>query len=355
MKKYRIDLFSDTNTDPVPAMRRAMCDAEVGNEVAGEDPTVNQLLEKVCALLGKEAAMFLPSGTMCNGIAFRVLCQRPGDLIILDRTAHPLTKSAGLIAGLVQAQPYVIDGVRGIFSAQQIESIIAAPSGYNLARPRIVSIEQTTNLGGGAIWPLKTIEGVCQLAHYYEVKTHMDGARLLHAVAETKIPAADYARHFDSVWIDFSKCLGAPMGSVLAGTQAFIDEAWYYKFQQGGGLHQAGILAAGCLYGLKHHLQELPELHAHTKQLATLLSQLSFLDLNLEEVQTNIIIFEVRHRYLSALDFEQRLHEQGIRVLALDQRRIRLITHLEISISEIEVIFTAIRTIGEEPLTMGAA
>lgn len=350
MKKYKIDLFSDTNTDPVPQMRRAMCHAAVGNEAAGEDPTVNQLLEEVCALLGKEAAMFLPSGTMCNGIAFRVLCQRPGDLIILDRTAHPI-QSASLISGLVQAQPYVIDGIHGIFSTQQIEPMIAAPSVYNLARPRMVSIEQTTNLGGGAIWPLHTIEAVCQLAHRYDMKTHLDGARLLNAVAETKISAADYAQPFDSVWIDFSKCLGAPMGAVLAGTQAFIDEAWYYKFQQGGAMHQAGILAAGCLYGLKHHVQKLSEIHLRTKQLAKLLSQLSFLDLSLEAVQTNIIIFEVCHRYLSAFDFKQRLDEQGIRVLALESRRIRIIMHLEISSSAIEVIFTAIRKIGEENLT----
>lgn len=348
MGKIKIDLFSDTNTDPTPDMRRAMCTAAVGNEVAGEDPTVNLLLEKMCALLDKEAALFLPSGTMCNGIAFRVLCERPGDLIILDQTAHPLKQSAGLIAGLAHAQPYPIHSTNGIFSVQQIKSIIAAPQNYNHARARVVSIEQTTNFGGGAIWPLQTIEEVCQLAHRYEVRTHLDGARLFNAVVETGISAARYAQYFDSVWVDFSKSLGAPIGSVLAGSQAFIDAAWYYKFQQGGGLHQAGMLAAGCLYGLEHHLQKLPEVHAHAKQLAKLLSQLSFITLNPDDIQTNIVIFTVAHGRLSAFNIEQRLLEKGIRMLALDQNRLRMIVHLDISIMDIQTVFTAMRDIGKE-------
>ncbi|MBY0291908.1 MAG: threonine aldolase family protein, partial [Alphaproteobacteria bacterium] len=165
MKKYKIDLFSDTNTNPSPGMRKVMCEAEVGNEVAGEDPTVNKLLERVCDLLGKEAAVFLPSGTMCNGIAYRVLCQRPGDLIILDETAHPLIKEAGLIAGLAHAQPYVVKGNRGIFTVKEIETVLATERGYNLSCPRVVSIEQTTNFGGGVIWSLKAIEEVCSFAH----------------------------------------------------------------------------------------------------------------------------------------------------------------------------------------------
>jgi len=354
MKKFKIDLFSDTNTNPSPEMRRAMCEAEVGNEVAGEDPTVNKLLEIVCDLLGKEAAVFLPSGTMCNGIAYRVLCQRPGDLIILDQTAHPLIKCSGLIPGLAQAQPYCIAGQRGIFSAKQIESIISAPQGFNTSRPRVVSVEQTTNFGGGAIWPLKAIEEVCYLAHHYNVYTHMDGAHLLNAVIETGISAADYSRPFDSVWIDFSKSLGAPIGAVLAGSQSFIEEAWYYKFQQGGGLHQAGILAAACIYGLQHHYQRLPEIHSCAKQLAKLLSKVPFIKIDLDEVETNIIIFEIKHSQLSANHFEQALREKGIRVLALDQTRIRIMTHLDISLPDIHEVYSAICEIGEEKLSVRA-
>jgi threonine aldolase len=348
VKKYKIDFFSDTNTNPSLEMRRAMCEAEVGNEVAGEDPTVNKLLERVCDLLGKEAAVFLPSGTMCNGIAYRVLCQRSGDLVILDKTAHPVTKSSGLISGLAQAQPYLVEGEQGIFLAKQIEPIISAPRGYNIPCPRVVSIEQTTNFGGGAIWPLKTIEEVCELAHSYDVFTHMDGAHLLNAVVETGIPASQYAQPFDSVWIDFSKTLGAPMGAVLAGSRSFIDEAWYYKFQQGGGMHQVGILAAGCLYGLDHNVQKIPEMHRLVKELANLLSELSFVKIDSSKVQTNIIIFEVKHPHLSAFQFEKHLHEKSIRVLALDETRIRMMTHLDISLPDIFEVVSAIREIGED-------
>ncbi len=349
-KKYKIDFFSDTNTNPSLEMRRAMCEAEVGNEVAGEDPTVNTLLERVCDLLGKEAAVFLPSGTMCNGIAFRVLCKRPGDLIILDHTAHPVSKCSGLISGLTQAQPYLIEGNRGIFTSQQIEPIILAPRGFNLSYPRVVSIEQSTNLGGGTIWPLETIQEVCTLAHSHNVFTHMDGARLLNAVVETGISAAQYAASFDSVWIDFSKILGAPMGAVLAGSQEFIEEAWYYKFQQGGGMHQAGILAAGCLYGLDNILEKVPQIHAHSKRLASLLSELPFLNVNPDEVQTNIIIVEINHPFYSAFEFASYLDEKSIRVLALDETQIRVMIHLDITDADIDEVFSAICEIGKEEL-----
>jgi threonine aldolase len=355
MKKVRIDLLSDTNTNPSPEMRKAMCSADVGNEVAGEDPTVNILLEKVCTLLGKEAAVFLPSGMMCNSIAYRVLCKRPGDLIILDESAHPLLKGAGLISGLAHAEPYSVKGNRGVFTAQQIQSVVTAGKGYNLPVPRVVSIEQTTNFGGGAIWPLKTIEDVCALAHKHNVYTHMDGARLLNAVVETNISAAQYAQHFDSVWIDFSKSLGAPMGAVLAGSQAFIDEAWYYKFQQGGGLHQAGILAAGCLYGLEHNVSKISETHFNTKKLATLLTELSFISLNPKDVETNIILCEVQHPAYSALSFAGLLLEKGIRVLALDEKRLRLMIHLDCSPSDIEEIFIAFEAIGRASYLKKAA
>lgn len=341
-----IDLFSDTNTDPTPGMRQVMATAKVGNEVAGEDPTVNVLLEKMCDLLGKEAAVFMPSGTMCNGIAFRVLCQRPGDTIILDETAHPLLKSAGLISGLAQAQPLTIKGHRGIFKTEQIEPFLVASKGYNLSYPRVISVEQTTNFGGGAIWPLETLQEICALAHKHHAYTHMDGARLFNASMETGISLKRYCEMFDSVWVDFCKTLGAPMGAVLAGSQAFIDEAWYYKFQQGGGMHQAGILAAGCLYGLEHHLKKLPEVHALTKRLAKLLETLPFVDLDAEKIETNIIIFNINHPYLTAFDFEKRLLEQGIRILALDTKQLRAITHLEFSEYALQTVFEAIKNIG---------
>lgn len=323
-----------------------MCQAEVGNEVAGEDPTVNHLLERVCGLLGKEKAIFLPSGTMCNGIAYRVLCKRPGDTIILDKTAHPLHKSAGLIAGLAQAVPYIIEGERGIFSASQIEPILAHGKGYNLSFPRVVSIEQTTNFGGGAIWPFQTLKEVCDLTHRHQAFTHLDGARLLNAVVETNISAFQYAQLFDSVWIDFSKSLGAPMGAVLAGSKEFIEQAWYYKFQQGGGMHKAGILAAGCLYALDHNVKKLKETHSKAKKLATLLSGLSFIILNPDHIETNILCFEISHPILNAYNFEGLLKKKGIRIFALNQTVIRATIHPDITEADINEVYQTIEATG---------
>lgn len=347
MKKYKIDFFSDANTNPSKEMRQTMCQAEVGNEVAGEDPTVNKLLDKVCELLGKEAAVFLPSGMMCNGIAYRVLCQRPGDLIVLDKTAHPLLKGAGLIAGLAQAEPHVIKGKRGIFTSKDIEPVLSRSKGFNQPSVRVVSIEQSTNFGGGSIWPLDTIQEVCSLAHTSNAFCHMDGARLLNAVVETGISAAEYSKNFDSVWIDFSKSLGAPMGAVLAGSKAFIEEAWYYKFQQGGGLHQAGILAAGCLYALENNVSKIPEIHARTKQLATLLSELPFITLDIKDVETNIILLKIDHPYLSAFEVQAGLAQKGIRVFAFSDEYIRLLLHLDITPADINEVFSTFKEIGE--------
>lgn len=341
MKKLKIDFFSDTNTNPTVGMRRAMAEAEVGNEVAGEDPTVNRLLEAVCTLLGKEAALFFPSGTMCNAISYRVLCQRPGDFVILDEMAHPLWKSSGMVAGLAYAQPLTVKGKRGIFTADQIKPYLTLPRGYNLSVPRVVSIEQTTNFGGGAIWPLETIQSVCELTHKQGAYTHMDGARFLNATVATGIAPDIYCRHFDLVWIDFCKTLGAPMGAVLAGSQSLVDEAWYYKFQQGGGMHQAGILAAGCLYGLEHHLQRVPEVHNLAKKLALKLQDLPFIEIDPEEVETNILIFKVKHS--TAPQIQTALLKEGIRILALDEERVRLMIHLDHTLSDIETAFAAFK------------
>ncbi len=347
LQKYKIDLFSDTNSELSSGMRAYMMEAEVGNEVAGEDPTVNRLLDRVCDLLGKEAAVFMPSGTMCNGVAFRVLCQRPGDTIILDKTAHPLHKASGLISGLVQSVPYLVDGKRGVFTTEQIQPIIEKPFGYNISQPRVVSIEQITNLGGGAIWPLNTIQDVCSFAHKNGLKTHMDGARLFGAVVETGIPAATYARSFDSVWIDFCKGLGAPMGAVLAGSKEFIEEAWYYKFQQGGGLHKAGILAAACLYGLDNNLPRLKEAHETTQELAKLLNNIPGIILDPQVVEANIILLKVEQSKSTAFFLEKELKKRSIRTLAVDTNTLRMIGHMSITKENIQTVYEAVSDILE--------
>ena len=338
----KIDLFSDTNVNPSAEMRTYMSQAEVGNEVAGEDPTVNLLIEKVCALLGKEAGIFLPSGTMCNGISYRVFCNRPGDAIILDETAHPLHMSSGLIGGLVHAIPLTIKGDRGIFNSMQLKQILDRPKGRNLSCFRVLSIEQTTNFGGGAVWPLKTVQEVCTLARNRGLYCHMDGARLLNACIATGIPPKVYAACFDAVWIDFAKGLCAPMGAVLVGNQGFIEEAWYYKFQQGGGMHQAGIVAAGCLYALEHNVNRLAEDHKKAKLLANLLSTLSEIEVDPALTETNIVLFKVKEGRCRASEIVNYLLKKHIRVHAVDPQTVRCIIHADIKEEDIYIVSDAI-------------
>jgi len=343
MKKITIDLFSDTNYDPTPAMRKAMYKAEVGNEVAGEDPTVNRLIEKVCTILGKEAGVFMPSGTMCNGVAYRVWCQRPGDRIFFDKYAHAANMAAGLPCGLVGATPVGIECEKGIFSAEQLQSAIGERKGYNLPQERIVSIEQTTNLGGGAVWPVSTLQSIQQVALRHKMVIHMDGARLFNAVIATRISAQKFCRYTDSVWVDFSKGLGAPMGAVLCGSKAFIDTAWYYKFQQGGAMHQVGILAAGCLYALENHRERLAEDHEHAQLLAQLLKNHPHVLINPKDIETNIVIFRLHNTKLTAYQLAHALLGRGIRLLALDDNKLRAIVHQGISQHDIHTVSQAIQ------------
>lgn len=339
--QIRVDLFSDTVTRPTPEMRRFMCDAEVGDEQKGEDPTVNLLQEMVAELLGKEAALYLPSGTMCNEIAFAVHC-RPGDEIIMDKTAHPLNYEAGGPAALTGALIRPLDGVRGIFTAEQVADAIRGPNRY-FPRSRLVSVEQPTNLGGGACWPLSTLEAVCETARRYGLATHMDGARLLNAVVATGVPAKTYAAPFDSVWIDLSKGLGAPVGAVLAGSREFIQEAWRFKQRFGGAMRQAGIIAAGGVYALQHHVERLAEDHEHAKLLAHGLAALPGIALNPDEVETNIVIFDLADSGMTAPQFADRvLHEHGVRFSVVGRTTLRAVTHLDVSRQDIELAIAAV-------------
>lgn len=261
-----VDLSSDTQTRPSRAMRAFMCDAEVGDEQHGDDPTVNLLLEMVADLLGKEAAVFLPSGTMCNEIALKVHV-RPGEEVLLDRTAHPIHFEAGGPGILSGAILTGLDGERGIFTPEQVEAAVHAPSRY-APRTRLLWVENTANLGGGAVWPIEQVRAVCEVARRHGLSTHMDGARLMNAVVASGVPAREYAAPFDSVWIDFTKGLGAPVGAVLVGSTESIGQAWRYKQMMGGSLRQAGIVAAGCLWALDHHVDRLAEDHANARILA---------------------------------------------------------------------------------------
>lgn len=334
--KIDIDFFSDSNTDPSIEMRTAMAYAKVGNEVAGEDPTVNELVSEVCKLLGKPAGIFLLSGTMCNVIAYKSHVEMSGDYIILDETSHPLVVQSGLIAAQANATYLPIKGERGIFKAEQVEEYITRPHLRNIPRIRVVSIEQTTNFGGGAIWPLKYIQDVAELCKTNNVHMHLDGARLFNACVSTNISAREYVDCFDSAFVDFSKGLGAPMGAVLVGSEEFIEKAWYYKFQIGGGMHQAGIIAAGCLYGLKNNIASLQEDHDKAKYLANALSNIAKVDIDKDIYETNILYFALKNTTLSIDDFIGiLLNKYGIRMLKI-RDKIRVIIHRDISYDQLD-------------------
>jgi threonine aldolase len=337
-----VDLYSDTVTRPTPAMRRFMCDAPVGDEQKGEDPTVNRLQEAVAELLGKAAAVFLPSGTMCNEIAMRVHC-RPGDEMLAHRTAHPIHFEAGGPAALAGVNVQALDGPRGQYDAAALAEAIRPASRY-LPRSRLVWVEQTSNLGGGSVWPLARIEAVTETARRHGLAAHLDGARLMNAVVASGVTARAYAAPFDSAWIDFTKGLGAPVGAALAGSREFITEAWRLKQQMGGAMRQAGIIAAGGLYALEHHVERLAEDHRHARRLAEGLAALPGVKLDPAEVETNLVFFDLTGP-LDAGAAVERLLALGVRMGALGPRTIRAVTHLDVTADGIERALAAARQV----------
>jgi threonine aldolase len=342
MPAIDVDLQSDTVTRPTRDMRRFMCEAEVGDEQKGEDPTVNLLQEMVAELLGKDAALFLPSGTMCNEIAMRVHC-RPGDEMLAHRTAHPIHFEAGGPAALAGVNVSPLDGPRGLYDANAVAAAIRPDSRY-MPKSRLLWVEQTSNLGGGSIWPLAHIAAVTDVARRRGLSTHLDGARLMNAVVASGVSARDYAAPFDSAWIDFTKGLGAPVGAAIAGSRAFIKEAWRLKQQMGGAMRQAGIIAAGGVFALQHHVKRLAEDHVNARRLAEGLAKLPGVVLDPSTVETNIVIFELR----GALDAEAAvaaLLARGVRTGAMGPRTVRAVTHLDVSAEQIDRALDAARAV----------
>jgi threonine aldolase len=336
-----VNLFSDTQTRPTAAMRRAMAEAEVGDEQRFDDPTVNLLQERVAELLGKEAAVFLPSGTMCNAIGFRLHVRPGGDEVILDRTSHPVQYEAGGPAALSGAMLHVLDGDGGIFTPGQVEGAVR-PSGDRYGpRSRLVSVEQTTNIGGGRVWPLETLRGVREVAARHGLRTHLDGARLMNAVVAGGVPAAEHAHGFDTAWIDFTKGLGAPVGAVLAGSGDLIAEAWRYKQMMGGAMRQAGVLAAAGLHALDHQVERLAGDHANARRLADGLAEIEGIRIDPARVETNIVVFGVRDAY----EMCGRLWEQGVQVAPLGPERLRAVTHLDVDGAGIDRALAAFRQV----------
>ena len=326
-----VDLYSDTVTRPTADMRRFMCEAEVGDEQKMEDPSVNLLCEMVAELLGKEAAVFLPSGTMCNEISLRVHA-RPGEEVIAHHTAHPIHFESGGPGALAGVNMRAVDGPRGQFDAAAVEAAVRPPFRH-FPRTRLLWVEQTSNLGGGSVWPLARVEAVTAIGRRHGLATHLDGARLMNAVVASGVSARDYAAPFDSVWIDFTKGLGAPVGAALAGSRAFIDEAWRLKQQMGGAMRQAGIIAAGGIYALRHHVKRLADDHANARRLAQGLAELPGVRIDPSTVDTNIVFLETS---ANAAEAVEHLLAHGVRMGALGPHTIRAVTHLDVDAAGIE-------------------
>jgi threonine aldolase len=345
-----ISLASDTETKPTPAMREAIARAEVGDEQRGEDPTVNRLQERVADLLGKEAALWFPGGTMCNIVAVKVHT-RPADAIVADGMAHVVraeTGGAAFISG-VMVEP--IATVRGIFTPDELRHALArvktAPTPY-APSPRLVCVEQTHNFGGGTVWSPAELAAISELARDEGLAVHMDGARLLNACVATGVAAASFGALVDSLWLDFTKGLGAPIGAVLAGSRAFIAEARRYKHVLGGAMRQAGIAAAGCLYALDHHVQRLAQDHANAQRLARGLAQIPGIAVRTPRPETNIVFLDATATGLSNDELLAGLAARGIRMGRV-RGEIRAVTHLDVSERDIDTALAAVADIAAAP------
>ena len=346
MPETVIPLFSDTETRPTPGMREAIAAAEVGDEQKGEDPTVIRLQERVAELLGKEAALWLPTGTMCNLVAVKTHT-RPGDALVADWMAHVIRAESG---GAALASGVIIEPIRterGIFAAAELQAamdrLVAVPEPYG-PPVGLVCVEQTHNLGGGTVWPIETLDAVAAIARGRGVPLHMDGARLLNACAALGIPATAVAARVDSAWIDFTKGLGAPIGAVLAGTAEFIARARRYKQLFGGAMRQAGIAAAGCLYALDHHVDRLVEDHENARHLARGLAEIDGIKVRTAAPDTNMVFFDASGLGLSNREFIARLATAGVRMSGAGGT-IRAVTHLDVSRADIERALAAVRQV----------
>ncbi len=329
------NFYSDTQTKPTRAMKATVMDAEVGDEQRFDDPTTIRLERRVADLLGKEAAVFLPSGSMCNEISIKVHTD-PSDEVICDRSSHLIGFESGGPAMLSGAMVYALDGDRGRFSGEQVTDAIRPVTRY-MPRSRLVSIEQTANLAGGSIWPVELIDEVAEVAHQAGLATHMDGARLLNAVVAAGVPAARFARDMDSVWIDLTKGLGAPVGAVLAGSEEFIDRAWRWKQQWGGAMRQSGVLAAMGLYALDHHVERLAEDHARATRIGEALAGMSLVE-EVLPVETNIVVFHIAAAGPSGPRLLELAAEVGVAMSGRDQRSCRIVTHLDVDDHDVDVL-----------------
>ncbi|MBX3301964.1 MAG: low-specificity L-threonine aldolase [Nitrospira sp.] len=339
-----IDLRSDTVTKPTDEMRKAMARAEVGDDVYGEDPTVNRLQDMAATMLGKRFALFVPSGTMANQLAIRSQAQ-PGQEIIVESKSHIVRYEQGAAGALAGVQLHWIYGERGVMSAEQVEAAIR-PNDPHSVTTALICLENTHNAGGGTIYPLSTIERIRTIAVRHRIPMHLDGARLFNAVAATTLPPTVYAQHFETVSICLSKGLGAPVGSLLlSNDQQVIDRARRFRRMYGGAMRQAGIVAAAGIYALDRHVTRLKTDHEHAKKLARLLQQIPAIHIVPQHVETNILIFDIIDERRTPTELVAVLKEQGVLINALGGNTYRAVTHLNIAekhIDEAAAIFTKV-------------
>ena len=340
-----IDLRSDTATRPTKKMREIISNADVGDEQLGEDPSVNQLCDCVAALLGHEAAVFLPSGIMCNQVALSVHCS-PGDEVLAAEDAHILQVEGGAVSANIGALVTPLSSKRGIFSPQALE-IAIRPRKQRAPQPRVVCIEQTTNRGGGAIWQLSEFRDVVKTARSKGLSVHLDGARLMNAAVASDIPASVFASEADSVWIDLTKGLGCPIGAVLAGSRDFIQNAWFFKHRFGGAMRQAGLAAAAGLYALSYNVNRLKEDHQNAQMFARLICENQEITILNGKVETNIVLFELDLRKLDRRpeDLVHALEVNNVKIRSEGNGRYRVITHLDVNHNQVQQAARAIQSI----------
>jgi threonine aldolase len=333
MDLYRpvvIDLRSDTVTKPTEAMRQAMARADVGDDVYGEDPTVNRLQDMVASMFGKKAALFVPSGTMANQLAIRLHTQ-PGQEVIVESKSHIVRYEQGAAGALAGVQLHWVVGTRGLISAEQVEAAVR-PNEPHTIQTALICLENTHNSGGGTIYPLATIERIRAVANTHGIPMHLDGARLFNAIAATTLPPGSYAQHFETLSVCLSKGLGAPAGSLLMMNDlTLLEKAKRLRRMYGGAMRQSGILAAGGIYALEHHMGRLKVDHDHAKQLARRLQQIPTVKINPQDVDTNIVIFDVIGHRLTPPAIVAALKQEGVLINAIGGASFRAVTHLNIS------------------------
>ena len=322
-----INLISDTVTKPSQGMLEAMMSAEVGDDVFKADPSVNLLEEKTATLFGKEAALFFPSGTMANQTAIKLHTQ-PGEQLICDKYAHVYNYEGGGVSFNSGVSCKLVDGHRGMMTAEQVEAAVNPPDFYHSPLTTLVCIENTTNKGGGACWDFEEIRKIKEVCISHGLTYHLDGARLWNALVAKDETPKQYGELFDTISICFSKGLGCPVGSVLVGSKDLMDKALRVRKILGGGMRQAGYMAAAAVYALDHNMQRLAEDHQKALEIGQILENLHFIK-KVEPIETNIIIFEIDGKVMTELDFVNKLAEKGISIIGMGQGKLRIVTHMD--------------------------